>query len=408
MKKHQRYFVIEDDQGQLMPYFVGIRNGGEKYLNTVVDGNEQVILARFDDAAFFIQKDLQHSLEDFVPDLATLTFQIELGSILDKTNRIVNLAESLGARLGLSKREMQTTERAAKLCKADLATNMVVEMTSLQGTMGRYYAMLSGEEPAVAEAIFEHYLPRFAGDRCPQSKPGLVLSLADRLDSLMGLFAVGLAPTGTKDPFAQRRAALGLCQNLMEWETHFDLQWGLSEAAHGFDLDISEEDLADCFGFIKGRLRGILLELGFRYDVVDAVLAQQAQDPYGAQMDVQALTNWVTREDWHLILPAFSRCVRITRDQAEIFRVDEALFETESELSLYTALVNAEADLTDLKTVDGMVKAFLPMVPVINRFFDEVLVMADEDAVRENRLALLQRISNLSAGIMDMSCLEGF
>ena len=408
MKKHQRYFVIEDNNGKLIPYFVGVRNGGEEYLDNVVDGNEQVILARFDDVAFFIQKDLKHPLEDFVPELSTLTFQIKLGSFLDKTRRITNLAEPIGDRLKITKTETQTTRRAAELCKADLATNMVVEMTSLQGTMGRYYALHCGEEPAVAKAIYEHYLPRFAGDRSPQSKPGLVLSLADRLDSLIGLFAAGLAPTGTKDPFAQRRAALGICQNLMEWKCHFDLYWGLAEAARGYDLEISEEDLASCFEFIQGRLRGMLRESGFRYDVVDAVMAQQAQNPYGALKDVQALTNWVTREDWHEILPAYSRCVRITRDQAEVFHVDEKLFETESERSLYTALVQAEADLAELKTVEGMLKAFLPMVPVINRFFDEVLVMAEEDAARENRLALLQRISGLSRGIVDMSYLEGF
>ncbi|MEA3327702.1 MAG: glycine--tRNA ligase subunit beta [Chloroflexota bacterium] len=408
MKKHQRYFVTEDKQGKLMPYFVGVRNGAEEYLDNVVDGNEQVILARFDDAAFFIEKDLQHPLEDFVTDLSTLTFQIKLGSFLDKTHRITNLVESIGARLALSKTENQTTGRAAELCKADLATNMVVEMTSLQGIMGRYYALRCGEKPAVAEAIFEHYLPRFAGDRSPQSKPGLILSLADRVDSLVGLFAVGLAPTGTKDPFAQRRAALGICQNLMEWQCHFDLHWGLAEAAHCYDLDVKEKDLAACFDFIQGRLRGMLLESGFRYDVVDAVLAKQAQDPYGTLKDVQTLSNWVAREDWNEILPAYSRCVRITRDQEEIYSIDESLLMLDPERLLYAALIQAESDLAGLKTVEGMLKVFLPMVPVINRFFDEVLVMAEEDAVRENRLALLQRISSLSRGIMDMSYLEGF
>jgi len=408
MKKHQRYFVIEDKQGQLMPYFVGVRNGGEQHLDNVVDGNEQVILARFDDAAFFIEKDLKRPLEDFVSDLSTLTFQKKLGSFLDKTRRITHLAETIGTKLELTEAEMQTTGRAGELCKADLATNMVVEMTSLQGTMGRFYALHCGEDPAVGEAIYEHYLPRFAGDRCPQSKPGLALSLADRLDTLMGLFAAGLAPTGTKDPFAQRRAALGICQILMEWETHLDLRWGLAEAAGGFDLDISEEQQVACLDFIQGRLRGRLLEAGFHYDVIDAVLAQCAQDPYGALKNVRELSNWVAREDWHEILPAYSRCVRITRDQEEIFSVDVALLTLESEQSLNTALVQGEADLAGLKTVDGMLKAFLPIVPVISHFFDEVLVMAEDVNVRENRLALMQRIAGLSRGIMDMSHLEGF
>jgi len=408
MKKHQRYFVVEDDQGKLMPYFIGVRNGGDEHLDIVVDGNEQVILARFDDAAFFIRKDLKKPLEDFVPDLSTLTFQTKLGSLLDKTNRITQLVKSIGANFELNKDEINTLERAAHLCKADLATNMVVEMTSLQGTMGRYYALHSGEDEEIGKGIFEHYLPRYAGDQCPGSKPGLVLGLADRLDSLMGLFAAGLAPTGTKDPFAQRRAALGLCQNLMDWETHFDIKKGLEEAARVYDMGIEQKDIESCFDFIKGRLRGMLLETGQRYDVVDAVLACQAQDPYGAYQSVKTLTNWVARKDWHEILPTYSRCVRITRDLAERYAVDENLLTLEPEQKFFAALIQAESDLGNLKTVAGMLKAFLPMVPVINGFFDEVLVMVEEDAIRENRLALLQRISGLAEGIMDMSCLEGF
>ncbi len=408
MKKHQRYFVVEDDQGQLMPYFVGVRNGGDEHLDIVVDGNEQVILARFDDAAFFIEKDLQKPLEDFVPDLSTLTFQTKLGSFLEKTNRIEQLVKSIATRLELKKDEIKTTERAAHLCKADLATNMVVEMTSLQGIMGRYYARHSGEEEVVSKAIFEHYLPRFAGDECPGTKPGLALSLADRLDSLMGLFAAGLAPTGTKDPFAQRRAALGLCQNLIDRETHFDLKRGLAEAASVYDMGIDQKDIQACFDFIKGRLRGMLLESGLRYDVVDAVLGCKAQDPYGAIQNVKALSKWVARKDWHEVLPTYSRCVRITRDQTEQYEVDESLITLEPEQSLYKSLTKAESDLGGRRTVDGMLGAFLPMVPVVNRFFDEVLVMVEEDTIRENRLALLQRISSLAEGIMDLSYLEGF
>lgn len=408
MKKHQRYFVVEDDAGQLMPYFVGVRNGGEENLDIVTDGNEQVILARFDDAEFFVKKDLQQPLEAFVDDLKTLTFQVKLGSFLDKTHRIKKLVKSLGARMELTPTEMEPTQRAAELCKADLATNMVVEMTSLQGIMGRYYALRSGEDQAVADAIFEHYLPRTANDNLPKTKPGLVIGLADRLDSLIGLFTVGLAPSGTKDPYAQRRAALGICQNLIEWQYNFDLRWGLEEAGHGFTLEVTGETLDSCLDFIQGRLRGMLLEMDFNYDVVDAVMAEKGRDPYGALVDVQALSAWVSRKDWDQILPAFSRCVRITRDQKEMFTVDEALFEAESELLLYTAVAQVELDLAGIDTVDAFLNAFIPLVPVINRFFDEVLVMAEDDGVRKNRLALLQRVSALSDDIADMSLLEGF
>jgi glycyl-tRNA synthetase len=408
MKKHQRYFVIQDDSGNLLPNFVAVRNGGDQHLDIVADGNEQVILARFDDAQFFVKKDLQEPLETFVDDLNTLTFQVKLGSFLDKTRRIQKLVQPLGDMLALTIGEMATAKRAAELCKADLATNMVVEMTSLQGVMGRYYALHSGETPEVADAIFEHYLPRSSNDRIPEKKPGLVIGLADRLDSLMGLFAIGQAPTGTKDPFAQRRAALGICQNLIEWQQSFDLERGLSAAAQGLDIEVSLDDIAACLEFIQGRLRGMLLDMGFSYDVVDAILAEKGNDPYRSFVGVKTLSGWVAREDWSEILQAFSRCVRITRDQEEMYQMSEGLFEEDSERLLYRAVVKTEQALEELDTDDAFLNAFLPIIPVINRFFDEVLVMAEDESTRKNRLGLLQRVSALSSGVVDMSYLEGF
>jgi glycyl-tRNA synthetase len=285
---------------------------------------------------------------------------------------------------------------------------MVVEMTSLQGVMGRYYAIHSGEPRAVADAIFEHYLPRSADDKLPSGKPGLAVGLADRLDSLMGLFAVGLAPTGTKDPFAQRRAALGICQNLIEWEQHFNLQEALAKAARVLTVAVSEEDQAACLGFIQGRLRGMLLEMGFNYDVVDAALAPKGRDPYGALLAVRSLTDWVSRDDWEEILPAFSRCVRITRDLSEVYKVDAAGLREDSEEALLEAVQQAEDEMGEAETVDAFLTAFVPMVPVINRFFDDVLVMDDDEAVRQNRLGLLQRVAALADGAADLSQLEGF
>jgi glycyl-tRNA synthetase len=408
MRKHQRYIVVEDENGDLMPYFIGVRNGGEDHLDIVADGNEQVILARFADARFFVEKDLKRSLADFVPELKTLTFEKKLGSFLNKTERITALVADLGPELGLNTDEQAVADRAAALCKADLATNMVVEMTSLQGVMGRYYAIHSGEPRAVADAIFEHYLPRSADDKLPSGKPGLAVGLADRLDSLMGLFAVGLAPTGTKDPFAQRRAALGICQNLIEWEQHFNLQEALAKAARVLTVAVSEEDQAACLGFIQGRLRGMLLEMGFNYDVVDAALAPKGRDPYGALLAVRSLTDWVSRDDWEEILPAFSRCVRITRDLSEVYKVDAAGLREDSEEALLEAVQQAEDEMGEAETVDAFLTAFVPMVPVINRFFDDVLVMDDDEAVRQIRLGLLQRVAALADGAADLSQLEGF
>ena len=423
MKKHQRYFPLisasTKQKGSagfrdgLLPYFVVIRNGDTQGMELVRDGNEHVIRARFADANFFIRDDLKHRLDDFLPRLGTQTFQVKLGSMLDKTQRVTRLAGVLAAQIGLSPQEQADAHRAAELCKADLATKMVVEMTSLQGIMGRYYALHSGESEAVATAIFEHYLPRFAGDILPQSRAGLLVSLADRLDSLVGLFAAGLAPTGAKDPFAQRRAALGLVLSLIARQVDFDLRTGVEAAKALLPIPISAENQAACLEFILSRLRNALLEQGWKYDVVDAVVAAQGHNPVRTVRSVQELTAWVSRPDWNTILPAYARCVRITRDQKNRYSVDPAAFVEAPESELFNAVQAAETSLAVLRTTqpvspDACLHAFLPMIPAINHFFDIVLVMAEEPAVRQNRLGLLQRIAALADGVADLSKLEGF
>jgi glycyl-tRNA synthetase len=409
MKKHQRYFPVFQGQ-ELLPFFIAVRNGDDRHLAMVVDGNEHVIRARFADANFFVREDIKRPLADYLPRLGTLTFQARLGSMLDKTHRISALVDDLAEMVtpALSAAERQTTRRAAELCKADLATHMVVEMTSLQGTMGRYYAYNSGEPEEVALAIFEHYLPRFANDLTPRTRPGLVVGLADRLDSLVGLFAAGLAPSGNKDPFAQRRTALGLVQNLTAWNLDFDLQAAVKAAAAHLPTPSTAESQSAVLDFILERQRNLLLEAGWRYDVVEAVLAVQGVNPAGAQRAVQALSGWVRRPDWHAILPAYARCVRITRDQAQEFMIVPEKFIEPLENELYQALLQAERTPRAPGNVDHFLEAFLPMIPVINRFFDVVLVMAEDALARANRLGLLQRIAGLARGVVDLSRLEGF
>jgi len=407
MKKHQRYFPVEKD-GSLLPYFITVRNGDHHGMNLVVEGNEHVIRARFADAAFFVREDVKRPLEAYLPRLATLTFQVKLGSMLDKTARIVALLEDLLPMLGLNEEEVETARRAAQLCKADLATQMVVEMTSLQGLMGRYYALNSGEKPAVAEAIFEHYLPRSSGDRTPAQRPGLAIGLADRLDSLSGLFAAGLAPSGNKDPFAQRRAALGLVQNLIAWNLDFDLRAALSAAASHLPVEASAHSQSSALDFIIERLRNLLLEEGARYDMVDAVLSAQGWNPARAAHAVQELAAWVERSDWRTILPAYARCVRITRDQKERWGIDPQTFVQTAETELYEALMKAEDAPRRPGSVDDFLNAFLPMIPAVNRFFEDVLVMAEDSRQRQNRLGMLQRIAALADGVADLSKLEGF
>jgi glycyl-tRNA synthetase len=411
MKKHQRYFPVEEN-GKLVPYFIAVSNRGEKdrsqETDLIIEGNEHVIRARFADAAFFISEDLKMPLADFLPSLDTMTFQADLGSMLEKTNRVRGVVGDLSSQLGLSPDQVQVAQRAAELCKTDLVTQMVVEMTSLQGIMGRYYAVRSGELEAVADAIFEHYLPRFAGDKAPETLPGLAVGIADRLDTLAGLFAVGLAPTGAKDPFGQRRAALGMVGNLIAWDLDFDLRKALDVAGNHLSQPMSPESRENCLDFIVERQRNLLLESGNRYDVVDAVLSAQGHNPIRAVHAVKALSAWVERSDWHDILPAYARCVRITRDLEEQFPVDAERFDEPVEADLYGSLAKAEAEQRGAGSVDDFLDAFLPMIPTINRFFDQVLVMSEDQLQRQNRLGLLQRIAALADEVADMSKLEGF
>jgi len=408
MKKYQRYFPVKDHKGKLLNRFVFVRNGTDEFKEIVVNGNEQVIGAKFEDADFFIREDSKQPLEDFIPALKTLTFQFKLGSMYDKTQRIRQLVDKLAADLAISAEDLAAARRGAALCKADLLTNMVVEMTSLQGIMGKTYALQSGERLDTAEAISEHYLPRYAGDHFPKHKPGLLIGLADRLDSIVGLFAVGLAPTGTKDPFALRRAAQGLVQNLMVVKQPFDLHKGVAASAAVQPVPVSEEIRQACVDFMIGRMRSLLLDQGFAHDVVSAVLAVQGHDPAGAKQAIEELTAWVKRLDWPEIFPAYARCVRITRNEKQHYDVEEKLFEESVEKELYQAILDMEQKQVHLNSVDEFFTTFSAYVDVVNTYFEKVMVMAEDPKVRQNRLGTLQRLVAVSADVADFSQLQGF
>jgi glycyl-tRNA synthetase len=419
MKKHQRYFPIvgapgSERAGKLLPCFIAVRNGDDRNLPIVRLGNEDVIRARFADAAFFYKVDTKQHLGCFLPRLDTLTFQEKLGSMLDKVRRIEKLAPRIGEQMKLAPAELMTIHRVAELCKADLATQMVVEMTSLQGIMGREYARLSGEPDAVADGVLEHYLPRFAGDELPADHPGLVVGLADRLDSLVGLFAIGLKPSGTKDPFALRRAALGIVQVLLGREIRLDLGKAIALAASILPEGIiqSKQDSSriqsEVLDYISQRLRGILLEQGLRYDVVDAVLAERSADPYLAMQTAVELNDWVQRQDWEPLLTAYARCVRIVRDLDTRYPVDRDFFTEKAATDLYDAARVAKAIISERRRIGEVLRAIQKLIPDINTFFDQVLVMDPDLAVRENRLGLVQSIAALTAGVVDLSLLEGF
>ncbi len=403
MRKHQRYFpVLSEDGERLLPSFIVIRNGDGEWSEMVQAGNEHVLAARFTDAAYFVREDRKQKLETFRPRLSQLTFQAKLGSMLEKSERLLRLTPVIASMLLLTPQEKAWAERAAFLAKADLVTQMVTEMTSLQGIMGREYALSSDEAPEVAEAIGEQY------QTVPRTRPGLALALADRLDSLCGLFAVGLMPSGSKDPFALRRAALGVVQPLLEYDLDFDLRQAIAAAAAIQPLPVSDEVQKQVLEFLSGRLRVLLQEEGYRYDVVEAVLAEQAWNPAAAHRGTRELQMWVQRPDWPQILPAYARCVRILRaaagETAPAEAVNEAAFREEAEEALYKQL----RALPRPHTVSEFLEALQHLVPAINAFFEAVLVMAEEEELRRNRLALVKEIASLSTGLADLSKLEGF
>jgi glycyl-tRNA synthetase len=393
--------------GNLLPYFIAIRNGGTEHLQEVVHGNEHVLIARFTDAAFFFRADRERKLADFMPRLKTLTFQEKLGSMYDKNERIGKLIDPLSKLLQTDDNAVTVAHTAAPILKADLATQMVVEMTSLAGIMGREYAFREGYSKPVGDAIFEHNLPRSAGDLLPKTEAGTLLALADKLDSLVGLFGAGLQPTATADPYGLRRAALGIVQIMIERQIDADLRKAISAAASVQPVTVDDATRAKVLDFIAGRLRVWLLEEEkLPFDVVEAVLAEQAHNPYRALLNGRELAKWVSMGDWSKLLDAYARCVRITRKEKPFTLHPDALTPAEA-VDLYKATKGIEGELTS-ESANEFLTAFSVIVPTITKFFDNVLVMDEDQAVRENRLALLQFVSNLAKGRADLSKLSGF
>lgn len=408
MRKHQRYFAVEDSQGRLMNGFIGVRNGDSRHIDQVIQGNEQVIRARFADARFFYAADIREPLRNFMPRLDTLVFQAELGSMRQKNDRVASTVADLGQLLGFDEAEIATACAAAAVAKADLATSMVVEMTSLQGVMGREYALKDGAEPAVAQAIFEHWLPRGAADALPASDAGRLLAIADKLDSLVGLLAVGLAPKSTSDPYGLRRKALGLIQILLDRSLSIDLRALIRLVAAAQPVAVDARVRQQVFDFLSGRLDSLLSEdYELQRDVIKAVLREQAHDPAMALRGVEELAAWVKRDDWEAILDTFARCARITRGEEER-AFSPALLREEREIALYDSFRSATAGLRDADNIDGFLSAFESMAPAVAAFFDQVLVHSDDVALRNNRIALLQKIAAMQMGRADLSELENY
>lgn len=409
MKKHQRYYPVKKD-GALLPNFITVANADTlPHPEVVRQGNEGVIRARYADAAYFYRQDSSRALDSFTPRLGTLTFHEKLGSMLDKVERLKVLAPQVARALGADETSVQAVARAAALSKSDLVTSMVVEMTSLQGVMGEIYARANGEDPAVAQAIREQYLPRAAGDANPATLPGLALSLADKLDSLMGLFAAGAIPTGSADQFGLRRAALGAVNNLLASRTDFDLRDGLHLAAALQPVDVSEKSIDETATFIARRLQGVLAEMGFPFDVVEAVLAARGTNPVAAVAACEALTAMVRETGWGDTFTAYARTVRITRALGERLALNPAAYAEPVEQQLHDAYVAAQQAIDAAGEPATVLGAQLRALQgPINAYFDKVLVNAEDVTQRSARLGLVQAIGSLPARVADLSKLQGF
>ena len=407
MRDHQRYFPVLKD-GQLLPLFITIRNGGKEHLETVQHGNERVLRARLEDAQFFFDEDRKKTLEQHGEKLKTVVFQDGLGTIYDKALRLEVLAGYIADAIGANEQDKKDAVRAAKLAKADLVTGMVTEFTELQGVMGREYALLDGETKAVAQAIDEHYMPRFAGDSQPASVAGRIVSLADKIDTIVGTFSRGLIPTGSQDPFALRRQALGIVNMLKEAQYHISLSQLVAKAMELLKIaDAGQQaklqnDVAD---FMKLRLKNILADAGIRYDVVDAVFVT-VDDIYGVFLRAQAV-NEAVKQDMEKTIQAFVRTGNIARKAEDVQAAVEAgLLAEQVEKDLYKAYEDASDKAEkEIAAQDyaGAIATLSQLAAPIDAFFDGVMVMDKDEKIKNNRLGLLKLVDNLVCQVADFS-----
>ncbi len=409
MREHQRYFPVYHREGNLLPNFIAVRNGDKNHLDVVRSGNEKVLLARLSDADFFWKEDCQHPLEDYAPRLAAIVFHEKLGSLAQKVARVNALAASIAAFLHYDQGETAATARAGALMKCDLVTHAVFEFTELQGIMGKYYARVHHEPETVAVAIEEHYLPRFAGDDLPQSKAGITLALADRLDSLTGFFALDMQPTGSQDPYALRRQAMGVCQILVRHNLPLSLPVLLQAAYQGYrgvELKLDREaTVASLMSFMKQRLENVLSDEGVAYDVINAVLAGDIGVLAAAYQKAVTLAAFRNDEAFREMMTGFKRAANITKEQAP--QTIEPLAFTETvEQELYRAVQTAAKDAklaAEQEDYQGILTALAGLRHPIDAFLTDVMVMEEDPLIRANRIGLLQQVVAIAAPIGDLA-----
>ena len=409
MKDHQRYFPLVDQNGKLLPMFLTVRNGSDHSIEVVQAGNERVLRARLDDAKFFFNEDRKKPLIDRQDGLTKIVFQEGLGNLADKTERLLKLGRVFGEECGLHEDAAVVLERATELAKTDLTTGMVTEFTELQGVMGKEYALLDGESPEVAEAIFEQYLPRFAGDVLPQTEAGKVLSIIDKVDNIVATFSRGLIPTGSQDPYALRRQTIGILNILLgsEWNISLRPIFKASMELLNVPAEKQEELLGQVEEFFTLRLKNIFLDREVPHHVIDLLLSNNELSVADAEGLVNALLANRIDENVELV-QAYTRMYNLVKD-VEYTGVNSDLLKEDAEKALFEAASKAsEASLAAWEANDYAAVVAVPatLVPAINKFFEDVMVMDKDEAIKANRLQLVRLAYSVMAIIGDISALK--
>jgi glycyl-tRNA synthetase beta chain len=414
MKEHQRYFEVRNDRGMLLPHFISVRNGDHVHLENVIKGNEKVLVARLEDAEFFYNEDKKLTIDQCVEKLKQVTFHEKIGTIYEKMQRVGIISQIIGKEIGLSEEELADLKRASEIYKFDLVTNMVGEFPELQGIMGEKYALLQGEKSTVAQAIREHYLPTSSEGELPESAIGSVLAIADKLDSVFSFFTVGMVPSGSNDPYALRRQTYGVIRivEAKGWQFPLvQLQMDIAAAVNadqqrfGIQLTKGQEEVVE---FVKARLRQLLSTKNVRHDVIDAVVGAEQKDLSKLFSVASILKQHIMDNDFKPSIEALTRVINLAKKGHELLeknsKVDESLFENESEKALHQA-VNALEESFKNNTMVENYQALVNLRPLIEKYFDETMVMAEDEKVKANRLNELNRIAKMALSLASLDLL---
>ncbi|EHA3992688.1 glycine--tRNA ligase subunit beta [Enterococcus faecalis] len=415
MKEHQRYFEVRNDQGLLMPHFIAVRNGDNVHLENVIKGNEKVLIARLEDAEFFYNEDKKLTIEACVEKLKNVTFHEKIGSIYEKMQRVALIAQIIGRKVGLSEDELEDLKRASEIYKFDLVTNMVGEFPELQGIMGEKYALLQGEKPAVATAIREHYLPTSSEGELPETVIGAVLALADKLDSVFSFFSVGMIPTGSNDPYALRRQTYGVIRIIEDKGWTFPLVQLQTEVDEAVNQDLEKygvllnEGQAEVVEFVKARLRQLLMTKNVRHDIIDAVVSAEQADLSKLFASANILKSRFEDQDFKPSMEALTRVINLAKKGQELLGdteegIDPSLFENKAEKELYQA-VNDLSEAFATRTIAENYEALVNLRPLIDAYFNETMVMVEDEKVKQNRLKQLMQIAKMALSIASLDLL---